>query len=207
MFWLWRVCDEFFVPALENVSSTNMNLSWTWRNYIQQLAPKGSARNYLQSLWNFYRGEIGFGTIIGSAVFNDSLYCPLHLFQELLGLTWVPLFRDSFCLHYCLGAGDLCGRLLGDRLVGSLRSPFHVLSLHCHHVQNAAIYKYFDGKGTRVPNQMPMTERLRHRQCYRRTQRQQYDVTVALRKLKFPAPGPLAWLQPSFLEREQALEA
>jgi hypothetical protein len=44
----------------------------------------------------FTKSEIGFGTIIGSAVFYM-----LNLRQETLSLTWCPLFRDS--TYYAIG--------------------------------------------------------------------------------------------------------
>merc|ERR1711935_686992 len=58
----------------------------------------GSAPELATSLiGTFRKSEIGFGTIVGSAVFNVLFVigmCSL-LAKEVLTLTWWPLFRDS----------------------------------------------------------------------------------------------------------------
>mmetsp|Transcript_7938 Transcript_7938/g.16632 ORF Transcript_7938/g.16632 Transcript_7938/m.16632 type:complete len:768 (+) Transcript_7938:234-2537(+) len=97
-------CDEFFVPALEEMSSKRqLNLSMDVAG-ATLMAAGGSAPELFSSLFGtFAESEIGFGTIIGSAVFNVLFVIAMcSLFsKETLSLTWWPLFRDSFC--YAIG--------------------------------------------------------------------------------------------------------
>uniref|UniRef100_A0A7S2MHF8 EF-hand domain-containing protein n=1 Tax=Helicotheca tamesis TaxID=374047 RepID=A0A7S2MHF8_9STRA len=102
------VCDEFFVPALEEMSSErHLNLSMDVAG-ATLMAAGGSAPELFTSLFGtFQESEVGFGTIVGSAVFNVLFViamCSL-LSKEVLNLTWWPLFRDSFC--YSIGLGCL----------------------------------------------------------------------------------------------------
>lgn len=92
------VCDEFFVPALEEISGPHrMDLSMDVAG-ATLMAAGGSAPELATSLiGTFKESEIGFGTIVGSAVFNVLFVigmCSL-LANEVLTLTWWPLFRDS----------------------------------------------------------------------------------------------------------------
>jgi sodium/potassium/calcium exchanger 2 len=94
-------CDEFFVPALEEMASERrLNLSMDVAG-ATLMAAGGSAPELFTSLFGtFTESEIGFGTIVGSAVFNVLFVigvCSL-LAKEILKLTWWPLFRDS--LYY-----------------------------------------------------------------------------------------------------------
>ena len=98
------VCDEFFVPALEEMASPRrMNLSMDVAG-ATLMAAGGSAPELFTSLFGtFQESSIGFGTIVGSAVFNVLFViamCSL-LTKEVLNLTWWPLFRDS--LYYAIG--------------------------------------------------------------------------------------------------------
>jgi K+-dependent Na+/Ca+ exchanger-like protein len=98
------VCDEFFVPALEELSGPHrMNLSMDVAG-ATLMAAGGSAPELATSLiGTFKQSEIGFGTIVGSAVFNVLFVigmCSL-LANEVLTLTWWPLFRDT--LYYTMG--------------------------------------------------------------------------------------------------------
>jgi Ca2+/H+ antiporter len=98
------VCDEFFVPALEEMAGPRrMNLSMDVAG-ATLMAAGGSAPELFSSLFGtFAETDIGIGTIIGSAVFNVMFVigvCALFS-NEVLTLTWWPLFRDSFC--YAVG--------------------------------------------------------------------------------------------------------
>ena len=101
-------CDEFFVPALEEMSSERrMNLSMDVAG-ATLMAAGGSAPELFTSLFGtFTDSEIGFGTIVGSAVFNVLFVigmCAL-LAKDVLTLTWWPLFRDS--IYYAIGLAVL----------------------------------------------------------------------------------------------------
>ena len=68
------------------------------------MAAGGSAPELFTSfIGTFQESEVGFGTIVGSAVFNVLFVigmCSL-LSKETLELTWWPLFRDS--TYYAIG--------------------------------------------------------------------------------------------------------
>lgn len=68
------------------------------------MAAGGSAPELATSLiGTFKESDVGFGTIVGSAVFNILFVigmCSL-LAKEVLSLTWYPLFRD--CSYYTVG--------------------------------------------------------------------------------------------------------
>ncbi|CAM9090755.1 unnamed protein product, partial [Ectocarpus fasciculatus] len=98
------VCDEFFVPALEEISN---------RLQIKDdvagatlMAAGGSAPELATSLIGTFSGsDVGFGTIVGSAVFNVLFViacCVAYTPKEFapLELTWWPLARD--CSYYIL---------------------------------------------------------------------------------------------------------
>jgi K+-dependent Na+/Ca+ exchanger-like protein len=98
------VCDEFFVPALEEIASErHLNLSMDVAG-ATLMAAGGSAPELFTSLFGtFQESEVGIGTIVGSAVFNVLFVigCCALAARELLTLTWWPLFRD--CLYYTIG--------------------------------------------------------------------------------------------------------
>lgn len=102
------VCDEFFVPALEEMSSPHhLNLSMDVAG-ATLMAAGGSAPELFTALFGtFKESAVGFGTIVGSAVFNVLFVigmCSL-LSKEILHLTWWPLFRDS--VYYIMGLAVL----------------------------------------------------------------------------------------------------
>jgi K+-dependent Na+/Ca+ exchanger-like protein len=89
------VCDEYFVPALdvivERLGVTPDVAGATF------MAAGGSAPELFTSLiGTFQESDVGFGTIVGSAVFNVLFVigmCAIFS-KEVLQLTWWPLFRD-----------------------------------------------------------------------------------------------------------------
>lgn len=102
------VCDEFFVPALEEMASEDhMNLSMDVAG-ATLMAAGGSAPELFTSFVGTFRGsDIGIGTIVGSAVFNVLFVigmCSIFS-KEVLALTWWPLFRD--CAYYAVSLAIL----------------------------------------------------------------------------------------------------
>jgi Ca2+/Na+ antiporter len=107
------VCDEFFVPALEEIASEkHLDLSMDVAG-ATLMAAGGSAPELFTSLIGTFSGsEIGFGTIVGSAVFNVLFVIGMCAIcsKNLLHLTWWPLFRD--CTYYAITLAALaifCG--------------------------------------------------------------------------------------------------
>jgi K+-dependent Na+/Ca+ exchanger-like protein len=99
------VCDEFFVPALEvyvDVFKISMDVAGA-----TLMAAGGSAPELFTSMFGTMAGsDIGFSTIVGSAVFNVLFViavCAIFS-KEILELTWYPLARDSTYYLISLGA-------------------------------------------------------------------------------------------------------
>lgn len=96
------VCDELFVPALEEIACV-----WDMSDDVAGatlMAAGGSAPELATSLIGTFSGsDVGFGTIVGSAVFNVLFViacCVLWTPKEMapLELTGWPLGRD--CIYY-----------------------------------------------------------------------------------------------------------
>ena len=96
------VCDELFVPALEIIAE-DLQLSNDVAG-ATLMAAGGSAPELATSfVGTFKRSDVGFGTIVGSAVFNVLFVigmCVMFTPPQFspLKLTWWPLFRD--CTYY-----------------------------------------------------------------------------------------------------------
>ncbi|XP_059210500.1 sodium/potassium/calcium exchanger 1-like [Centropristis striata] len=91
------VCDEFFVPGLE-VITTKLEISDDVAG-ATFMAAGGSAPELFTSLIGVFisHSNVGIGTIVGSAVFNILFVigmCAIFS-REMLHLTWWPLFRDG----------------------------------------------------------------------------------------------------------------
>ena len=98
------VCDEYFVPALEVMSGKHhLNLTPDISGATLMAAGGSAPELFTSFIGTFQESEVGFGTIVGSAVFNVLFVvgmCSL-LSKEVLQLTWWPLFRDS--TYYAIG--------------------------------------------------------------------------------------------------------
>ena len=98
------VCDEYFVPALEVMSGEHhLNLTPDISGATLMAAGGSAPELFTSFIGTFQKSEVGFGTIVGSAVFNVLFVigmCSL-LSKEVLDLTWWPLFRDS--TYYAIG--------------------------------------------------------------------------------------------------------
>jgi sodium/potassium/calcium exchanger 2 len=98
------VCDEYFVPALEVMSGEyHLNLTPDISGATLMAAGGSAPELFTSFIGTFQKSEVGFGTIVGSAVFNVLFVigmCSL-LSKEVLKLTWWPLFRDS--TYYAIG--------------------------------------------------------------------------------------------------------
>ena len=96
------VCDDFFVPALEVlVERYGIDDDVAGATFM---AAGGSAPELFTALIGVFiaKSNVGFGTIIGSAVFNVLFVIGACAFfsRETLTLTWWPLARD--CAFYVL---------------------------------------------------------------------------------------------------------
>lgn len=93
------VCDEYFVPSLEKLSEgLNMRSDVAGATFM---AAGSSAPELFTSVIGVFitKGDIGLGTIVGSAVFNILFIVAVcGIFAGcVLQLSWWPLLRDSLC--------------------------------------------------------------------------------------------------------------
>ncbi|XP_070773158.1 sodium/potassium/calcium exchanger 3-like [Enoplosus armatus] len=91
------ICDDYFVPSLEKISE-NLQLSEDVAG-ATFMAAGSSAPELFTSLIGVFitKGDVGVGTIVGSAVFNILVIIGLSgIFAgQTVVLTWWSLFRDS----------------------------------------------------------------------------------------------------------------
>jgi sodium/potassium/calcium exchanger 2 len=98
--------DEFFVPALESIGD-ELDLTPDISGATLMAAGGSAPELFTSFVGTFTNSAIGFGTIVGSAVFNVLFVIAMvALFsEEVLKLTWWPLFRD--CTYYTFALGVL----------------------------------------------------------------------------------------------------
>ncbi|MCJ8748536.1 hypothetical protein PDJAM_G00165910 [Pangasius djambal] len=111
------VCDDYFVPSLEKISE-NLHLSEDVAG-ATFMAAGSSAPELFTSLIGVFitKGDVGVGTIVGSAVFNILVIigvCGIFAGQTV-ALTWWSLFRDS--LYYILSVLALILVIYDERVV------------------------------------------------------------------------------------------
>ena len=99
------ICDEFFVPALEEMTFSRLKLDADVAG-ATFMAAGGSAPELATSFIGSFTGSsVGFGTIVGSAVFNVLFVigaCAMAS-KEVLSLTSYPLARDATWYTLSLG--------------------------------------------------------------------------------------------------------
>uniref|UniRef100_A0A1A8R4N0 Sodium/calcium exchanger membrane region domain-containing protein n=2 Tax=Nothobranchius TaxID=28779 RepID=A0A1A8R4N0_9TELE len=110
------ICDDYFVPSLEKISE-NLQLSEDVAG-ATFMAAGSSAPELFTSLIGVFitKGDVGVGTIVGSAVFNILVIIGLSgIFAgQTVALTWWSLFRDS--CYYILAVLALIVVIYDDRV-------------------------------------------------------------------------------------------
>lgn len=144
--------DEFFVPALEEMSSARrLDLSPDVAGATLMAAGGSAPELFTAFFGTFTNSDVGFGTIVGSAVFNVLFVigtCSL-LSREVLRLTWWPLFRD--CAYYVVSLLVLAV-FVGVRSKGRIyvEEAAILLSMYVGYVTlmkyNRRLYKAVTGK-------------------------------------------------------------
>ncbi|XP_055698635.1 sodium/potassium/calcium exchanger 3-like isoform X2 [Phlebotomus papatasi] len=118
LFWLLAVvCDEYFVPAIESMcDSLKMKKDIAGATFMA--AACSSSELFINCVGTFItEGDIGVGTIVGSAVFNILAVpacCGLIAGQIVL-LDWWPVSRD--CLMYGFAVVALISTLYDGRVM------------------------------------------------------------------------------------------
>nr|XP_014347785.1 PREDICTED: sodium/potassium/calcium exchanger 3-like [Latimeria chalumnae] len=91
------VCDDYFVPSLEKICE-HLDLTENVAG-ATFMAAGSSAPELFTSLIGVFitKGDVGVGTIVGSAVFN--ILCIIGMCgvfaKQVVPLSWWPLLRDS----------------------------------------------------------------------------------------------------------------
>jgi hypothetical protein len=148
------VCDEYFVPALEVISGEyHLNLTPDIAGATLMAAGGSAPELFTNFIGTFQESEVGFGAIVGSAVFNILFVigmCSL-LSKDVLHLSWWPLLRDTTC--YAIGLLVLA-IFVGAKGAGQI-DLFEAITLFTLYLvyigimsKNEQLYAYFKGKKT-----------------------------------------------------------
>ncbi|XP_060773846.1 sodium/potassium/calcium exchanger 4 [Neoarius graeffei] len=111
------VCDDYFVTSLEKICE-KLDLSEDVAGATFMAAGSSAPELFASVIGVFItHGDVGVGTIVGSAVFNILCIigvCGIFAGQVVL-LTWWPVFRDS--LYYILSVVALIAFIYDEKIV------------------------------------------------------------------------------------------
>ncbi|XP_050044383.1 sodium/potassium/calcium exchanger 5-like [Dermacentor andersoni] len=111
------VCDEYFVPCLERLSGA-LKISSDVAGATVMAVGTSSPELYSAIIGSFVtEGDIGVGTIVGSAVFNIlgvTSVTGIYLLYTTVQLEWYPIVRD--CLLYVASVSVLAA-CISDSIV------------------------------------------------------------------------------------------
>uniref|UniRef100_A0A3Q0RMW2 Solute carrier family 24 member 4b n=1 Tax=Amphilophus citrinellus TaxID=61819 RepID=A0A3Q0RMW2_AMPCI len=121
-------CDEYFVTSLEKICE-KLDLSEDVAGATFMAAGSSAPELFASVIGVFItHGDVGVGTIVGSAVFNILCIigvCGIFAGQVVM-LTWWAVFRDSF--YYILSVVALIAFIYDDRIMfNALRFFFFVM--------------------------------------------------------------------------------
>ena len=147
------VCDEFFVPSIEAiVEKLNLSADVAGATFM---AAGGSAPELFTAFIGTFisKSDVGFGTIVGSAVFNVLFVigcCAVFSSGDLV-LTWYPFARDSiyYCVSLCLLAGFFADQIIlwWEALILLFMYGGYVILMF----NNAKLYGWLDKKFLKTP--------------------------------------------------------
>jgi len=158
------VCDEFFVPALEAIcSADHLDLPDDIAGATFMAAGGSAPELFTSFIGTMQDSAVGFGTIVGSAVFNVLFVVAMCSFFALseLQLTWWPLARD--CTYYAFGLCVLAVFFAGtSEGVIEWWEALVLLSLYGGYVTlmayNPQLQAYFDPEGYKKSQIVPEDE-------------------------------------------------
>ncbi|XP_023014271.2 sodium/potassium/calcium exchanger zydeco isoform X2 [Leptinotarsa decemlineata] len=114
------VCDKYFVPAVEKICHA-LNMSADVAGATFMAAATSAPELFVNVIGTFItEGDIGVGTIVGSAVFNIlavAAFCGIGAGMcgvKVIPLDWWPLTRD--CLAYGITVSILIGIIHDERV-------------------------------------------------------------------------------------------
>mmetsp|Transcript_20087 Transcript_20087/g.59346 ORF Transcript_20087/g.59346 Transcript_20087/m.59346 type:complete len:490 (-) Transcript_20087:532-2001(-) len=109
------VCDEYFEPCLDTLcESLKLRPNVAGATFM---AAGGSMPELATSFMGLFvaRSDVGFGAIVGSAVFNVLfVIAACAVVAQGAQLEWYPMFRD--CIFYCVSIACLVG-FITDQMV------------------------------------------------------------------------------------------
>ncbi|KAM9093175.1 sodium/potassium/calcium exchanger 4 isoform 1-T1 [Megaptera novaeangliae] len=112
------VCDDFFVPSLEKICE-KLHLSEDVAGATFMAAGSSTPELFASVIGVFItHGDVGVGTIVGSAVFNILCIigvCGLSAGQQVIRLTWWAVCRDS--VYYTLSVIVLIAFIYDEEIV------------------------------------------------------------------------------------------
>ncbi|XP_058912863.1 sodium/potassium/calcium exchanger 4 isoform X2 [Kogia breviceps] len=112
------VCDDFFVPSLEKICE-KLHLSEDVAGATFMAAGSSTPELFASVIGVFVtHGDVGVGTIVGSAVFNILCIigvCGLSAGQQVIRLTWWAVCRDS--VYYTLSVLVLIAFIYDEEIV------------------------------------------------------------------------------------------
>uniref|UniRef100_A0A670HKI4 Solute carrier family 24 member 4 n=1 Tax=Podarcis muralis TaxID=64176 RepID=A0A670HKI4_PODMU len=147
------VCDDFFVPSLEKICE-KLHLSEDVAGATFMAAGSSTPELFASVIGVFItHGDVGVGTIVGSAVFN--ILCIIGvcgLFAgQVVRLTWWSVFRDS--VYYTISVIVLIAFIYDEKIVCQL-SAIRMLAFFSLYPSryNVKMQKFFTIKSMNVGN-------------------------------------------------------
>ncbi|XP_026197587.1 sodium/potassium/calcium exchanger 4 isoform X3 [Anabas testudineus] len=147
-------CDEYFVTSLEKICE-KLDLSEDVAGATFMAAGSSAPELFASVIGVFItHGDVGVGTIVGSAVFNILCIigvCGIFAGQVVM-LTWWAVFRDSF--YYILSVVALIAFIYDDKIVWWESLVLVVMYAGYILVMkfNSSMQKFFMGKSANVAN-------------------------------------------------------
>uniref|UniRef100_A0A3Q3RPJ3 Solute carrier family 24 member 4b n=1 Tax=Mastacembelus armatus TaxID=205130 RepID=A0A3Q3RPJ3_9TELE len=134
-------CDEYFVTSLEKICE-KLDLSEDVAGATFMAAGSSAPELFASIIGVFItHGDVGVGTIVGSAVFNILCIigvCGIFAGQVVM-LTWWAVFRDSF--YYILSVVALIAVSWANYVISNLGIIFNLFTRF-----NSSMQKFFTGK-------------------------------------------------------------
>ncbi|XP_056150757.1 sodium/potassium/calcium exchanger 4 [Lampris incognitus] len=144
-------CDDYFVTSLEKICE-KLDLSEDVAGATFMAAGSSAPELFASVIGVFItHGDVGVGTIVGSAVFN--ILCIIGVCGIFAGqvvvLTWWSVFRDSF--YYILAVVALIAFIYDDKIVWweSLVLVLMYVGYILVMKFNSSMQRFFSGKGNK----------------------------------------------------------
>uniref|UniRef100_A0A3Q3X5D8 Sodium/calcium exchanger membrane region domain-containing protein n=1 Tax=Mola mola TaxID=94237 RepID=A0A3Q3X5D8_MOLML len=143
-------CDEYFVTSLEKICE-KLDLSGDVAGATFMAAGSSAPELFASVIGVFItHGDVGVGTIVGSAVFN--ILCIIGVCGIFAGqvvvLTWWAVFRDSF--YYILSVVALIAFIYDGKISEPFLSNLGMMCLFTRF--NSSMQNFFMGKSKNVAN-------------------------------------------------------